>query len=436
MREKSKLAPARQTRPVPSKGLPLSGFRITELTTAWAGPMAGRILACLGAEVVHIEPANNLDSWRSYTPLLLPKRYPDQQGGERRYNRAALFNSQNTDKVSFSLDLKAAGGKETFRALIAKSDGLITNFTPGMLSRLGFSNEELWKSKPDLCIVEMPAYGNSGLMRTWTALGPTMEQVAGMTAIIGYGDGRPVSTGPAYLDPIGAFNGSAAMLTALLHRQRSGEGQHVEMPQVEAAMQLIGEHLIYAAETGKNPLVNGNRLADAAPHDVFPAAGGADEWIAIDVTTEDEWAALCRAIGKEEMASDPRFATVAERCKHQDELAEAIAAWTCTLDKHDAAQRLQTAGVPAAAVYKADDTLACAYLNMRQFSLPLEHPEAGRHPHQGLPYRFEKTPVRHRHAAPCLGEHNHYILREVLGRSDAEIAELERIGTIRSVPDA
>src|SRR5689334_14652585 len=120
MHEKVKLSPAIQMRPEPSKGLPLSGFRITELTTAWAGPMAGRILACLGAEVVHIEPANNLDSWRSYTPLQLPKRYPDQQGGERRYNRAALFNSQNTDKLSFSLDLKAPGGRQAFADLIAK----------------------------------------------------------------------------------------------------------------------------------------------------------------------------------------------------------------------------------------------------------------------------------------------------------------------------
>lgn len=435
MLETVKLSPATQTRPEPSEGLPLSGFRIVELTTAWAGPMAGRILACLGAEVVHIEPANNLDSWRSYTPLLLPKRYPDQQGGERRYNRAALFNSQNTDKLSLSLDLKAPGGKDTFRDLIAKADGLITNFTPGMLARLGFSNEELWAIKPDLCIVEMPAYGNSGLMRSWTALGPTMEQVAGMTAIIGYGDGRPVSTGPAYLDPIGAFNGSAAMLTALLHRQRTSEGQHVEMPQVEAAMQLIGEHLLHAAETGKDPVANGNRLTDAAPHDVFPAAG-TDEWVAIDVTSDDEWTSLCRVIGNEAMAFDPRFATAGGRAKHQDELAVPIADWTSALNKHEAARRLQDAGVPAAAVYKANDTLACPYLNAREFSVTLTHPEAGRHLHQGLPYRFEKTPVRHRQAAPCLGEHNHYILREVLGRNDAEIAELERAGAIRSVPDA
>ncbi len=430
----TKRSPAAETWPVLSPGLPLSGFRIVELTTAWAGPMAGRILACLGAETIHIEPAGNLDSWRSYNGPLQPKRYPNQEPGERPYNRAALFNSQNTDKLSFSLDLKAPGGKDTFRDLISKSDGLITNFTSGMLGRLGFSNEELWRLRPNLVIVEMPAYGNSGPMRSWTALGPTMEQVAGMCAIIGYDDGRPVSTGPAYLDPIGAFHGSAAMLTGLLHRQRTGEGQHVEVPQVEAAMHLIGEYLLYATETGKNPPVDGNRLAHAAPHDVFPCKGD-DEWVAIDVTSEREWQALCRVIGAERLAVDERFSTVRERVKNQKELGRRIAAWTTPLDKHAAAQRLQDAGVPACAVYKATDTLACDYLNARAFSIPLIHREAGRHLHQGLPYRFEKTPVKHRTAAPCLGEHNHYILKDVLGRNDSEIAELERAGAIRSVPD-
>lgn len=428
------MEPARQTTPVPSSGLPLSGFRIVELTVAWAGPMAGRILAFLGAEVIHIESANSLDSWRSYSALIQPHRYPSGESGERRYNRASLFNSQNTDKLSFSLDLKGPGGKEAFRDLLAQADGLITNFTPGMLERLGFGNDVLWSIKPDLCIVEMPAYGNSGLMRSWTALGPTMEQVAGMCAMVGYGDGRPVSTGPAYLDPIGAFHGSAAMLTALLHRQRTGHGQHVEMPQVEAAMQLIGEHLLYAAETGKTQPVNGNRLADTAPHDVFPTIGE-DEWVAIDVTSDAEWQALCNVLGNPALAEDARFATTAQRVRHQDELTVPIAAWTSQRDKHAAASLLQEAGVPAAAVYKAPDTLGCDYLNARAFSIPLDHPEAGRHLHQGLPFRFDKTPVKHRRAAPCLGEHNHYILKTVLGRSDAEVAALEAAGTIRSVPD-
>jgi crotonobetainyl-CoA:carnitine CoA-transferase CaiB-like acyl-CoA transferase len=433
MQDITRLPPAAQRRPEASKGLPLSGYRIVDMTTAWAGPMAARILACLGAEVIHLEPAGNLDSWRSYAAPLQPKRFPDQAFGERPYNRAALFNSQNTDKLSLSLDVKAPGGKEALRDLFAHADGVITNFTPGMLERLGFSNAELWKIKPDLVIVEMPAYGNSGPMRSWTALGPTMEQVAGMCAIIGYGDGRPVSTGPAFLDPVGAFHGSAAMLTALLHRQRTGEGQHVEVPQVEAAMHLIGEYLIHAAETGADPAVDGNRLAHAAPHDVYPCVGD-DAWVAIDVTSDDEWRALCRVIGQQALATDARFATAAARVKNQKQLSGPISAWTSSRNKHEAARLLQAAGVPACGVYDAGDTLACDYLNARNFSMPLEHPEAGRHVHQGLPYRFEKTPVKHRAAAPCLGEHNHYILKDVLKRTDAEVEELERAGTIRSVP--
>ena len=428
------LAPAEQTVPTPSQGLPLSGMRIVELTVAWAGPMAGRVLSYLGAEVIHVESASNLDSWRSYMPLFLPKRYPDQEGGARRYNRAALFNSQNTDKLSFSLDLKAPGGKDVFNDLIRSADGLLANFTPGMLERLGYANDVLWALKPGLCIVEMPGFGNSGSMREWKALGPTMEQAAGMCAIIGYGDGRPVSTGPAYMDPIGGFHGAAAMLTALLHQRRSGEGQYVEVPQIEAAMHLIGEHILHAAETGQDPVVDGNRPPDAAPHDVFRAAGE-DEWVVIAVRTDDEWRALAGVAGLDALARDGRFSTLEGRLENQAALKAALEAWTAQQDKHAAAAVLQDAGVPAAAVYKANDALTCDYLNARGFSTPLNHPEAGTHPHQGLPYRFEKTPVAPRCAAPCFGEHNHYILRDVLKRSDAEIAALERDGAIRSVPD-
>ena len=198
--------------------MPLSGFRIVELTTAWAGPMAGRILACLGAEVVHIEPANNLNSWRSYTALPLLQRYPKQEVGERRYNRASLFNSQNTDKLSLSLDLKGARWQGYVSGSDREGRWSDHQLHAGHAAAARLRQRGLWSINPGLCVVEMPAYGNSGVMKSWTALGPTMEQVAGMCATVGYGDGRPVSTGPAYLDPIGAFHGSAAMLTALLHR--------------------------------------------------------------------------------------------------------------------------------------------------------------------------------------------------------------------------
>ncbi len=275
----------------------------------------------------------------------IPRRYPGRNPRARKaYNRAALFNSQNLDKLSLTLDLKTEAGKSVFRDLVARSDGLLSNFTPGMLQRLGFSNEALWRLRPDLVILEMPAYGNSGPMKSWAALGPTMEQVAGMCAMVGYGDGKPVSTGPAYLDPIGAFHGAAAMLTALLHRQRSGEGQHVEVPQVEAAMHAIGEYIMHAAETGRDQEVDGNRRPGIAPHDVFPARGS-DEWVVIEAADEQQWRALCRAIGNDALADDPRFATMADRVRNQPALAEPIAAWTRT--PRQARGRADPAGMPA-----------------------------------------------------------------------------------------
>lgn len=421
----------RQTRPTSTIGLPLSGLRVMELTTAWAGPMAGRILALLGAEVIHIEPASNPDTWRSYSGALVVNRYPDRQPGARRHNRAALFNSQNTDKLSFSLDLKADGGTEAFSDLVRRSDLLLANFTPGMLQRLGFDNEALWEINPQICVVELPAYGNTGPMKSWAALGPTMEQVAGMCSIIGYGDGKPVSTGPAYLDPIGGFHGAAAALTALYHRQRTGQAQHGEVPQVEAAMHMIGELLIAAVEGGGDPAIHGNRLTTAAPHDVFPAAGE-DQWVAIHVDSDSAWAALCTLVGDPVLSSNRTLDTLAGRLNAQDEIAEHLGRWTRLQDKHSIAALLQGAGIIAGAVYQPNDVLACDYLNARGFSKPLTHPEAGTHLHQGLPFRFDATPVAHRRAAPCLGEHNEYVLREVLGRSDAEIAELQRAGTVKA----
>ena len=396
--------------------------------------MAGAILANLGAEVIHVESAGNLDSWRHHGQVVTPRRYPDNEPGTRPYNRVSLFNSQNIDKLSLSLDLKSDDGRQTFLDLVRVCDGLLANFTPGMLARLGVPPELLWSVRPDLVVLEMPGFGNSGPMKAWTALGPTMEQVAGMTAMVGYGDGRPVATGPAYLDPIGGFHGAAAMLTALLHRQRTGEGQHVELPQVEAAMHFIGEHLMRAAESGEDPHVDANRLADAAPHDVFPARGR-DEWLVIDVSDETKWRALCDVVAPD-MRHDPRFGTARSRVEHQAALKQRITAWSAARDKHEAAGQLQKAGVPAAAVFKANDALTSDYLNFRHFSTLLRHPEAGEHLHQGLPFRFEKTSTTPRRAAPCLGEHNHYILREMLGRSPEAIQRLEDAGVIRSVPDA
>ena len=413
---------------------PLTGLRVVELTTAWAGPMAGRILAFLGAEVIHVESASRLDTWRQHKQVFSPYRYPRDGEGERPWNRVAQFNSQNVNKLSLTVDLKKPGGKEVLLKLLARSDVLLSNFTPGTLGRLGLSYDHLKPIRPDIIVAEMPAFGLSGPMAHGPAIGPTMEMAAGMASMTGYPDGPPMTTGPTYLDPIGAFHGAAAVLTALLHRRRGGGGQHVEIPQVEAAMHYIGEHILHAIATGVDPSPSGNHVSWAAPHALFPAAGD-DQWLAIAVRNDAEFQALSAAMGRPDRTQDERFATLPARSRNQDALEAEIAVWTRGQDKHAAAAGLQAAGVPAAPVNDAAEASASDYLAFRKHFTTLDHPDIGPVPHEGLPFRLADTPGGQYRTSPCLGQDTLAILRDTLGLSEAEIAQLDRDGTISADPD-
>ena len=277
--------------------LPLEGIRVVELTTAWAGPMAGRVLAWYGAESIHIESPSRTNTWRSNRDRPNPVTYPDLDPGERPWDRCFTFNSQNVNKRSLVVDLKNPLGFSVVRRLIATADVLICNFRPGMLQRLGLDHATLSKDQPGLIVIEMPAFGLTGPDASYAALGPTMEMAAGMSAMIGYPGGQPTVTGPSYMDPIGGFNAAAAILTALHHRDRTGLGQHIEMAQVEGAMQFIGPELI----AGVDIAPDGNHLPDMAPHNAYPAPGG-DDWIAIAAPDDATWGKLARIIGGEALA--------------------------------------------------------------------------------------------------------------------------------------
>lgn len=399
---------------------PLSGLRVMELTTAWAGPMAGRVLGFLGAECIHIESPNRVNSWRLNKERPNPDNFPAGEPGERPYDRSFLFNSQNVNKLSCILDLKTQEGRAIAKRLAAACDVVICNFRPGTLAKLGLDYESLRALRPDIIVAELPAFGLSGPLSNHAALGPTMEMAAGMSSLVGYRDGQPETTGPSYLDPIGGFNTAAAILTALRHRQRTGEGQHVEVPQVEAAMHLIGGEILSAAETGQDPVRDGNRVPHAAPHDAFPCAGR-ESWVAIAVRDDREWRALCQAMGRDDLFADPRFATHADRKRHEDELTAVIAAWSCDRDAQAIADQLQSAGVPAAAVQKPRDVAQDCQLSHRGFFHRLAHPDAGEHPHPGLPFRLSATPGSQRRAAPAFGQHTDDVLARIAGLSAEEI---------------
>lgn len=411
----------------------LRGLCVVELTTAWAGPMAGRLLAHFGADSIHVESPNRVNSWRLHHEVPNPVNFPDRDPGGRPFDRAFLFNSQNVNKRSCIIDLKSPEGRSVLTRLAERSDVLLCNFRPGTLAKYGLDHAALSKRNRGIIVCEMPAFGSFGPMSGYAALGPTMEMSAGMSALIGYAGGAPETTGPSYMDPVGGFNAAAAVLTALIWRQRTGQGQAIELPQVEAAMHLIGPQILEALETGTQPARNGNRRPDVVPHDAFPTAGE-DQWLAVAAYDEAQWQALCTAIGRPDLAGDPRFATLAARRASEDALSAEITAWSRERNKHEAAALLQTAGVPAAPVQTPEDLARSSYLRARGFFTELEHPDAGRHVYPGLPVHLSRTPGSPRKPAPTFGQDNEIVVRELLGMDAAAVERLKETAGMTDAP--
>jgi crotonobetainyl-CoA:carnitine CoA-transferase CaiB-like acyl-CoA transferase len=421
--------------PAPTMGdrLPLQGLRVLDFTQAWAGPMTARALSFLGAEVIKIENGARLDSWRGpAVGVNDPASYPDRLGGERPYDRNALFNTQNHDKLSISLDLKSAQGQDIAQRLAAHCDVVLANFSPHALAKLGLGYEALSRENAGLVMVEMPAFGNDGPWSSHVGMGKTMEAAAGMASLIGYGDGEPVLTGPAYLDPIGGLHGASAVLTALAERNRTGIGQYVEVAQVEAAMHWIGEYILQTGRTGEVFRADGNRRPDMAPHDAFPCAGD-DQWMVIACPDDETWRRLVAATGLGDLEGG-EFATLAGRREHAAALKVTLGAWTRARTKHEAADLLQAAGVPAAPVNSGADVWRDPFLRSRGFIQELAHPAAGVAEYPGLAYRLSKTPGAIRSPAPCFAQHTHEVLGGLLGLSRGEIDALVEAGAVLLQP--
>ena len=419
-------------RPTTASG-PLRGVRVLDFTTAWAGPMATRSLAFLGAQVIKIEPPTKLDSWRGTYRGGVPERYPDRDPGDRPYNRNALFNTQSHDKWSFSLDLKKPGAVDLVLELARDADVAIANYSAGVLDRLGVGYGELIKVNPGIVVVEMPAFGVGGPMTRHVGMGKTMEAANGMASLMGYGEGRPALTGPAYLDPVGGLNGAAAVVTALWQRAQTGRGAHIEVAQTEAAAHWIGEYILEQLATGRSWQPRGNRVPGWAPHDAYRSSGD-DEWVTIAVRSDDEWQALCQIIGRADLAESDLYRRSENRWANQDQLREHITEWTRQRTKHEAAAQLQAASVPAAPVNYGPDITHDPVLRQQGFIVTLDHPQAGRHEYPSLAFRLDRTPGQMRVAAPCYGQHNLDVLEGILGLGAAIIKELYDSGAVADDP--
>lgn len=396
---------------------PLEGLRIADFTWYWAGPLCTRHLARLGAEVIKLENPAHLDMCRLIQPMV----------GEPGPNRSGCFNDYNQEKRSVTVNLATPEGRQIALDLIARSDVAIENFSPGVMEKLGLDYQTLRQVNPSLVMVSISGYGDTGPLRSNAALGLPLVFASGLASVTGYGDGHPQRTGISYGDPNGGLHAMFALLAALWHRRRTGEGQHVKVALLEALLAVIPDAVMIRSLTGQEPAQRGNRHPQMAPHGVFRTRGQ-DEWIAIAVDSNQAWSALASVLGLD--AGAGRFATASERKQHEDELEQLIGAATSAWDRWELARALQAREVPAFPVVTCKDLVEDPHLAERRYFTELPHPEVGGRRHSGVPWRIWGIDLSPRRPAPQLGEATGYILHDVLGYSEGRMAELRAAGVI------
>lgn len=403
-----------------SRSTPLSGIRVADFTWVWAGPFCTLQLAHLGAEVIRVESAS-----RACVTRLLPP-WPDGQPG---LNRSGYFNQYNQGKKSLALDLKRPGAIEVARDLIRASDVVVENFAAGVMDRLGLGYEVCRELRPDVVMISLSGYGATGPESHYVSYGPAQVPLSGFSSLTGYRGWRPMHVGISYGDPTAGLHGAVAVLAALLHRRRTGEGQHIDLSQWEATATLLGEGVLAHELEGRAPERDGNRDPQWAPHGLFRCAGE-DRWVSIAVATDEEWRALA-AVVEPSWVDDPRLATAAGRKCHEDEIEEALGRYCGSRSREEVTEALQRAGVAAFPAFDARDIHDDPHLAARGFFVELPHPEVGVRRHLGIPYRLHATPLSVRRAAPCLGQDTDEVLRRVLGYGEDRIRALRAAGVLR-----
>ena len=421
--------------------LPLEGIRVLDLTIVWAGPHATMLLADWGAEVIRIESTQlmqpNTRGRLAHPPPDLPRlrkdwgfAYPDWEPGENSWNRYPIFQSHARNKKSMTVDMLRPEGRDVAYDLFRTADIFIENNVPSTIEKLGLTYEELRRVRPDLIAVRMPAYGLDGPYKHYRSFGVQVESTAGHTLVRGYPDEDYSTIDQTYLgDGAAGASGAFAAVMALRHRMRTGKGQMVECSLGENFVPYLGESIMDWTMNGRVHTTLGNRRPDGAPQGAYPCAGD-DNWVALSVTSDGEWAGLCEAMGAPELRRDPRFSSVLARFKHHDALDERIAQWSSGLSASDAAAVLQDHGVPAGPVLRDSELYADPQLAHDGFFKRFEHADAGTHDYPGLMWTMDRTPNELRTPPVRLGEHNDYVYGELLAYPAERRAALERGGHI------
>ncbi len=392
----------------------LEGIKVADFTWLVAGPLMTSILGEYGAEVVRIEGRSRPDVHRTGGTF---------KDGIPGLERSGLFLITNSNKLGVALNLAHPKGVEVAKRFVAWADIVTENFAGGVMKRMGLGYEELKKVKPDIIMFSTSMQGQTGPHASFPATGSQLGALSGFCQINGWPEGEPISVG-VYTDFIVPYYGISILLAALLYRRRTGKGQYIDLAQCETALQfmapLILDYTVNQREAGRM----GNRSTYAAPHGAYRCRGE-DRWCAIAVFTDKEWESFCKVVGNPAWTKEPRFSTLLARKENEDELDRLVKEWTINHSAEEVMSMMQAAGVAAGVLETCEDIMEHdPHLRHRHYFREVDHPVVGKYRAHGNAFALSKIPTTEIRHAPLMGEHNEYALKELLGMSDDEIAEL------------
>jgi benzylsuccinate CoA-transferase BbsF subunit len=377
----------------------LKGIRVLDFSWVLAGPYATRLLADFGAEVIKVQPP-----------------FPGPQDNFSR----GYYQTWNRNKLGITLNPGTDEGIRIARELIKISDIIVENFSPRVMSNWGLDYPEAARIKPDIIYLSLSMMGHSGPWLNYSGYGPTVQAFSGMTSLTSYKDGPPVGLGFSYADHAAGLYAALAILAALEYRQRTGEGQYIDLSETEAMCSLLFEAVASYSLKGQAARTSDCSFSKYAPNGIYPCLGE-DRWCAISVAREEEWIGFKRVLGNPEWAEDQKFGAMAARVENSAVLNELIGAWTARHFAQEVMELLQKEGIAAGVVQNAHDLAADPQLRARGF-----FPVLGGKTVDADPIRLSDNPPKYRRPAPENGQDNDYVFRDLLGLSEEDILRCRR----------
>ena len=394
---------------------PLSGYRVLDFGWVLAGALPGMVLADMGAEVLKVETRQRMDYMRLGRPIIGDEPDPEQH---------PLFHNVNRGKLSIAVNTTKPGAIDLMKELVPYCDVVVENFSPGVMDRLGLGYDVLSGIKSEIVMASISSNGQTGPLRDLRAYAPSIGALSGLDSTMGYEGERPLGLKHAYADIVGALHSVFAIVSALHQKERTGQGQYIDVSMLRATVATMGAGLMEYEMTGRVMGPKGNYDPVMAPYGNYPCQGD-DAWVSIAVRTEDEWQGLKTGMGNPAWCEEERFSSRYSRLENRRDLDDNLSTWTRERTAGDITELLQANGVAAIPVMGAEDRLFNPHFKERGLYSDIEHPSLGVEPVYNIMWNLERTPPSiHRHA-PLLGEHNQQIFGGLLGMAEEEIARLE-----------